>query len=476
MPSVQQRARVPGARLFRLPTSHTPMLFPRLALLILGLLSALGLVYASIVPLEYRALPWDAAVAKFWRIPWLNLGVYHRADWVANGLAAMPFGFFLAGALDRHRRWSLLYALGLLPVILLGWGLVVGIEFLQIWFPRRTLSQNDILAGCIGATLGPLSWGVVGRPAVRLYERLIAWQWDQQRGTQLAFWLLMAFTFALLVYSVLPLDVMISAAEWRQKWNRGGFGWLPATEVRALEDARAWISLAITLGLSAGRLVPVGFLLGCSRRYGWTAAFLVGVPILIEVFQAPIYTRQTTLADVVCGWLGGAIGLGLAFAVPTLSRWNRSAALRMVLVLPAIAIVLAAFLGFYQRVSTETEVEAAWNTFWAPPLVKYYYTSEYMAGSNFAGKLIVFACLGAVLANAALRYRSGSWRLPQWWRGLLALVCVVAVGFTIEIAQVYLQPYHADASDALIYAAGAWLGWKVALFCAAKLLVPSEGY
>lgn len=41
-------------------------------------------LYGSLVPLEFRAIPWDEAVARFGAIPLLKLGIGSRADWVAN--------------------------------------------------------------------------------------------------------------------------------------------------------------------------------------------------------------------------------------------------------------------------------------------------------------------------------------------------------------------------------------------------------
>ena len=61
---------------------------------LVGLYAAF-VVYGSLVPLEYRPLPPGEAWARFQQIPYLNLGVGSRADWVANGVLYVPLGFLL---------------------------------------------------------------------------------------------------------------------------------------------------------------------------------------------------------------------------------------------------------------------------------------------------------------------------------------------------------------------------------------------
>ena len=54
-------------------------------------------VYGSLVPLDYVALPLDHALAAFRNIPFLSLGLDSRADWVANGVLYAPLGSLAEG-------------------------------------------------------------------------------------------------------------------------------------------------------------------------------------------------------------------------------------------------------------------------------------------------------------------------------------------------------------------------------------------
>ena len=66
-----------------------------LALLALGYLCFV--VYGSLVPLDYVPVPWDEAAERFRNIPFLQLGIGSRADWVANLLLFIPLTFFWLG-------------------------------------------------------------------------------------------------------------------------------------------------------------------------------------------------------------------------------------------------------------------------------------------------------------------------------------------------------------------------------------------
>jgi len=71
-------------------------------------------IYGSLVPLEFRSIPWDEAVARFAAIPWLALGVGSRADWVANLILYIPVGYLLMGVLSGHSKSPLVWGVSFL--------------------------------------------------------------------------------------------------------------------------------------------------------------------------------------------------------------------------------------------------------------------------------------------------------------------------------------------------------------------------
>ncbi len=122
----------------------------RIVMGVLAIASLMFVIYASLVPLRYTPQPMEKTIELFKKTPWLKLEISSRADWVANGLIMLPSGFLAAGAVDwrRKKRWALLIASPLLAVALVA--VVFAIEFFQLWFPPRVVSQNDIFAGAIG--------------------------------------------------------------------------------------------------------------------------------------------------------------------------------------------------------------------------------------------------------------------------------------------------------------------------------------
>ena len=54
-------------------------------------------IYGSLVPLEFQAISRTEALRRFSEIPWLDLGIASRADWVANCLLFIPLAFLAQG-------------------------------------------------------------------------------------------------------------------------------------------------------------------------------------------------------------------------------------------------------------------------------------------------------------------------------------------------------------------------------------------
>jgi glycopeptide antibiotics resistance protein len=431
-------------------------------LFFLGVAAAALLVYASIVPLQFRPASLRWAVEQFRNLRWLHLDVYRRADWVANGLVAVPFGFLLAGACDADMRLTLRYALKLILVISFGCLLIVGIEFLQLWFPPRTVSGNDIVAGCIGAFVGPILWPLAGRPSLALFRRFrsgTADQWPPQRIARVTLGL---YSAVLIAYSVMPLDVMFRAAEWRDKINAGRLSWIPDTA--AIFGSEQGISLAgcldyvTVLALSSVRFLPLGFLIYFARLGRSGLWLLIGTPILIELLQSAIFTRYSIFSDVLCGWIGGLGGMAIAARLPALLRWNNIYAVRLMLLTITVGAVLIAFLGRYEQLASSDEVAYGWSVFWSAPFAKYYYTSEFSAGSNAAGKFILFGAVGFLLANLSAKPGMRC-KPPGKMTYIMALTSLLTLGFSIELTQIYLIPTLGDASDVLIYCFGGITGW-----------------
>lgn len=158
-------------------------------------------VYGSLVPLRYVPLPFDEALARFAAVPMLNLGVGSRADLVANLLLYIPLAFVARELLVGARRGAAAVA-ATLAIWLACAALAVGVEFTQVFFPARTVSQNDMVAEAAGAAVGLLLHRLHG---ARLRAWLLGW-WRQEAGVPVAVRALIGYLVLLALFSVMPLD------------------------------------------------------------------------------------------------------------------------------------------------------------------------------------------------------------------------------------------------------------------------------
>ncbi len=114
------------------------------ALVWLSLLYLLLIAYASLFPLDWHPpLVWSNPLTH----PWPHSD--SRSDVLVNVLAYMPLGLFLALSWRRFGRLS-----SATLALLAGFGLSVGMEFLQEALPGRVSSIADIVHNTLGTLLG----------------------------------------------------------------------------------------------------------------------------------------------------------------------------------------------------------------------------------------------------------------------------------------------------------------------------------
>ena len=414
----------------------------------LGIASTLLLVYASLVPLKYTPLPWPDTFDRWHSIQWLNLGVGNRADWIANALVVIPSAFLLSGAVDYGRR-SRLLLLFAAPLILATLSAVVlGIELVQVWFPPRTVSQNDIFAGWVGAAVGIGAWALFGRPMAFALEYFVSLESIPSRVQ----WIVGALCLASVAYTLYPLDFVIGEVELNEKIATGRIRWsLSVRDLASLEGIKGAL-------LSFGKLAPFGLWLGLSRRRSFPWMIVPILAIGLEAAQIPIYSKFATSSDAIASIAGGWVGWVVARYYPVWCNWlNRGWIWSVASALWSLALIGFFNLRYTSLLRDDVEILARWQEFFTAPLLRYYYTSEYSAISNLAGKLGMFGALGILIAMAGW-IRVGSCSAKRFWIGL---IWTTGLGAIIEVMQVYLPPLVSDASDVGIYSCGYAMGYVV---------------
>jgi VanZ family protein len=422
----------------------------RFAFTLVGLLLIPLLVYASILPLVYVPLDWQKAVSSWKSTPWFNLGVGKRADWIANALVVMPITFMLSGACGYRRNWSLGLFAWFSVIMAMMSAVVVGIECLQVWFPRRTRSLNDILAGCAGAFLGTFTWVAIGGRTTDYVLRFLSLETLRQR----LLWLAIGACIACVLYSLYPFDFVLSINEFRLKIDKGRIGFLNAgTDWKSIENIKGFVTSVI-------RLLPFGVALGLSPRWPNRFLSIVVISLLLEMMQIPVYSKYSTALDWISGILGGYLGL---LAVRSVSFWEHIRGKSWLWVLLMVSWILVIYgvyvgilpFGFGRNViKDDALLSHRWRNSISPPFLKYYFSSEYEAVTNLLGKAISFGILG-VLTEAlieSLPSKNGS--RPIWTAGL----AMAFMAILVEISQIYVEGQIADTTDVLIYIFGGMAG------------------
>ncbi len=424
-------------------------------------------VYGSLLPFDLHPLPMAQALARWQAIPFLQLGVDSRADWVANGVLYLPVGLLLAQCLRAAWGDHLLARWGAgLSALALGCGLALAVEFSQLFFPSRTVSQNDLMAECLGTLVGVVLAPWVGRWADALQR---AWAQDGQR---LLPRLLEGYAAAYLLLSLFPFDLLLSAAEWQAKLASGTCGWWLAP----VSLQRGWL-LGVLLAVEVALSVPVGIwlawrpvprLTGPGSRPGrvqppqrarLAPALLAGagLGLLIEGGQLAIASGISQGFSVLTRAVGVALGAQLGSvllahlsgqrnAAPWAAAWRR---LKPWLVLPYLGL-LAGVNGWWTQAWGGPDTwQAQWAAVHLMPFWYHYYTSEAEAVFSLGSVALMYLPVAALL---------GHLRAP------VAGVVVAAGGLAavIETGKLGLSGLHPDPTNVVIAMATCWLAMRLA--------------
>lgn len=462
-----------GESIGRLPqqpgTAEGVVAFPRAGhyAAMAGLFALLA-VYGSLVPLNYRPLSLTETVARFREIRWLHLSIEHRADWVANIFLFVPISYAAAGALLVDRKWSVL-RLAAVPLVLAGCVLLsVAIELTQVWFPPRTVSQNDIAAEWLGSLVGIGGWLLVGQA---LTEWMRCYALAARPKKQLD-WLLEAYLVGFVLYSLFPMDLTLSADELVHKFRLGRIRLMP------YHDLPGGFDLWYSLFRDFMTYVPVGMLAATWRtrlegplRPPAMSIFLGALAALgIEIGQVFVYSRVADSGDVITGTLGAAAGVWLAGLVygrlygdPAVCRsavsWRKVILAAGVFSYAALLVVV--FCAPFTPVAERGEWRARYEHFFSVPFAGLYWGTEFNFVGQVLKKTLFFLPLGVLLGAG---FGWGQTRLV-WERILLVALLAAAAGLAaaIEMLQVFFPAHVPDVTDVILYTLGAAAGLAISV-------------
>ena len=140
----------------------------RPTLFALALLCAVLVAHLLLIPYAYAPLTIDVALARFAHLP---LASDQRIALVSRVMMFLPLGLLLAAAVaprpGPRTAWP---AFALASLLGCAWALAL--NFLQQWFPARTVTLSLVIMELTGVLVGALCWSALGPSLRRWWDRL----------------------------------------------------------------------------------------------------------------------------------------------------------------------------------------------------------------------------------------------------------------------------------------------------------------
>ena len=423
-----------------------------------GFTYLLFVIYGSLVPLDFRPRPFNAALKDFYNIRYLKLGASSRADWVANILLYIPLAYLWLAALTREGR---VFLQGFFSLIVFGFcvALSVAIEFAQQFFPPRTVSLNDLIAETIGAGLGIAFWWISGQRLRRLFGLLAS------QGHNAAYAGLVLYSSAYVIFSLFPFDFLISAHEIQRKLAGNYFSFLPSPD-RCGEGLRCGFKLIAEVVAVA----PLGFLLSFSmRKGGWAlirSGALIGLwlGLVIEGLQFFLASGVTLGVSVLTRIVGIICGAAAGDRLKQSRPWPLlylAAPWMPIAGLIYIALLFAVTLqGKGPMLGVERGVERLGEIYFMP-FYYHYYTSESAAMTSLLGVASMFFPIGVMF---------WIWRVVRIreFVGRGAVRVALLSGFiaaVLETAKLFFRGARPDPTNVMIAGAASVVAFVAASLC-----------
>lgn len=420
--------------------------------------------YGSLVPLDPKSLSFADASLQFSRIPYLSLGAMARADWVANILLYIPLAFFWCARtyLRRTAGWpTIILVLILCPVF------AVTLEFLQLWFPPRTVSQNDLLAETLGTVTGVALWLVAGRRLIGMAMAIVR---GGRAGLGAA---LTAYCLLYFIYSLLPFDFLVSGSELSAKLASDAVALFVAPSCGGV------LRCGANLTLETASFVPIGLFLALLLKPSGAAPASVTGLLLGVMAGAILEGMQILLASGISqGVSVGTRGLGLMAGIVIGRAWSPA---WLTAWLPAArALVIVGLAGYLLLLAA-----IAWRGGWQIdgallrlgklnwlPFYYHYYTTEQAAVISLMRNAVLYAPAGLAIWTWQFAKGKGQKTNPPGAGGAIWLGGILA--FLMETSRLFKSAGHADPTNVLIGAVAAWISFRLAAWFAACLMGDEE--
>lgn len=390
---------------------------------------------------------WHALLAT----PYVDNGSDQRADWMANLLLCVPYGFLLMAALWPRR--GALRPLAALLAFALAFGSIAGIKYCQLFFPPRTVTLNYILAQSIGAAVGIASCFALHRSARTLTA-----------GRDPVGWLVLGlrvYAVILIVFLLMPLDFALNASDLKTVLQR-----LPESAFALPGVGRPLLVRIGVVAASTLAFMPIGMLLGLTRSgvyrvgRGIGSVAIIGVLLCLGLFALSAllisgYAMSISVAYRTLGIVLGAGALGWLTRQDPMALRRGMRALAPWLVPPYLVALLAVsgLVSAHWLSPGRAAGQLAVHPRTLIPLYNFYIVTKAQAAKNILGHAALYAPVGAMI-----------WM--RFGRPMLGLSFCTAALLTagVELARCFRPGLEGDINIFLVAGVSAGL---------ASLLLPS---
>ncbi|MEQ6340765.1 MAG: VanZ family protein [Gammaproteobacteria bacterium] len=410
------------------------------------------------MPLDYHPKSFASAWDEFLHIPYLQLGIASRADWVANIVLYIPLSLLAFASVTRNRETAFLRTVKALVIFSGCLLLAIGVEFAQLYFPARTVSKNDIIAETIGIIIGISFWGVASRRLNTL------WQEIKSRGPAAMRAGLIFYALAYLAASLFPYDFVVSFAELSARLAKGRDSLFISPEY-----CTAILPCMTKFALEFMAVIPLGILIGemlkSSRRPVTGIAMTCGAILgfVIEGTQIFLGSGVSQGVSVLTRAMGMSAGAFLFSNIShgTLGYLKPHARLIIIIIVLPYLGVLAMLIGWFQnQPMSMAEGLNRLNTVHFLPFYYHYYSTEQAALISLMQTTAVYAPIGLGYWGWILGMRYGIYAGSAIIAGILGGL----VSFAVEASKLFLSGEHPDPTNVLIAIMASAMTYRIAVW------------
>lgn len=421
-------------------------------------------VYASLIPFQVRPVAFSEALIRFKAIPYLNLGMQSRADWIANILLFIPLGFFLLAALDEKSLSSPRRGLLCSIVWIFCCLVAVFIECLQVYFPPRTVSLNDIYAEIVGSLIGIVVWVSCKRLGRRLWAAI------SSGGNYAINAILIIYCVIFISYSLFPFDFLLSFKEISWKVSNGSWG-LFLSEINRQNSLRTVISLI----LEAFSVVPLGILFLRIRLHGkpeLASAIINGAVLgaVLEILQFFLVSGNSQGVSVILkiiGFSGGVFYQELLQFIRDKIKSEMKNKIVFFLIFPYL--ITAFYLNgwfTHQWLVYEKALDKL-SYAMAIPFYYHYFSSETGALQSIILHSLLYAPIG--IAAYVLTNENKNRLIAQ----TIAIFFTIIISLIMEIGKLFILDMKPDFTNVIIAGGSVWITCKISSAIYRWLFYPS---